>query len=426
MKKAAILILMLLLCASISLSPIRTSKATGGNLWAVIVCATPDLSEESDFLYETLTTYYDFTDIYYLNVNTSKNGVDALMTKDNVRRALNTTLAQWSDSDDIVFIYFMSHGGGYNMLYAPDYWLLPNHLEGGAIDLNGDEGDEVRESSIIPAWDYNKDGVIDDTWLGVDERMILNYSSGDETLQYVELYLDDELAYDLSGIDYSRLIFVYVGCIGGENSTAHCFSGGYIDDLSAPNRIIMTPSNETSPAMRRFERVFDEQGYYNSTIYYDMSFWGYAFISALGVNKTEADRNKDGVVTMLEAFDFARVNDPMTVNWHFRPKEFYADITETPWMDDNGNGKPNFIGEGYELDNDGLLAYTTHLGINPVINGPDINDDGLVNIRDIGVIAVHFGESESDPNWWYRADVYMDGKINIKDIGVVAIYFERW
>ena len=53
----------------------------------------------------------------------------------------------------------------------------------------------------------------------------------------------------------------------------------------------------------------------------------------------------------------------------------------------------------------------------------DLNGDGKVNIKDIGIVAIAFGSEPGDDNWNPIADVYEDGKINIKDIGVVAIHF---
>ena len=57
----------------------------------------------------------------------------------------------------------------------------------------------------------------------------------------------------------------------------------------------------------------------------------------------------------------------------------------------------------------------------------DINYDGKVNIKDIGIIGKAFGSRPGDPNWNPIADVYEDGKINIKDIGVVGKHFgQKW
>jgi len=389
-----------------------TAHAAEGKLWAVIVCCTPDLAQESEFLYETLTTYYNFTDIYYLHVDTSVPGVDAEATKRNVRLALNTTLAQWSGPDDIVFIYFMSHGGGWNML---NYWMCsPNTFMGGQVDLNGDEGNEVRESSVMPnPMDVNHDGDFND-WFGVDEVMFLQ--------NFTELYLDDELASDLHGVNYHRLIFVYVGCMSPDNATAHCYSGGFIDDLSAPNRIIMTPSNETFPAVRKFRRYQN-----GTTVVYNMSFWGEQFISALGVNSTGADANKDGKVSMREAFNFATLNDPMTRDWHQNPPEVRFPVTETPWYDDNGNGQPTWLQERYWLDeDDGLLGYETHLGFNPLIKSPDVNGDHKVDIFDVRKVSSYYNSKVGDPRWNERLDLNNNGVIDIFDVRIVANYYGKY
>ena len=53
----------------------------------------------------------------------------------------------------------------------------------------------------------------------------------------------------------------------------------------------------------------------------------------------------------------------------------------------------------------------------------DLDGNGVINIKDIGIIGKAFGSRPGDPNWLPIADVYEDGKINIKDIGVVAKHF---
>lgn len=53
----------------------------------------------------------------------------------------------------------------------------------------------------------------------------------------------------------------------------------------------------------------------------------------------------------------------------------------------------------------------------------DINDDGIVNIQDIVIVALAFGSRPGDHNWNPIADLNQDGIVNIVDIVMVAIHF---
>ncbi len=53
----------------------------------------------------------------------------------------------------------------------------------------------------------------------------------------------------------------------------------------------------------------------------------------------------------------------------------------------------------------------------------DINNDGVVDIVDIVIVAIAFGSTPEDPNWNPIADLNQDGVIDIVDIVLVAIHF---
>lgn len=55
----------------------------------------------------------------------------------------------------------------------------------------------------------------------------------------------------------------------------------------------------------------------------------------------------------------------------------------------------------------------------------DINEDGTVNILDIGIVAAAFGSDyrlceDIHPRWNSRADLNRDQKVDIRDIAAVA------
>jgi hypothetical protein len=427
-------------------------------------------------MYHVLSQHYAFDDIYYLDVYTNRPGVDALSSKSNVRSAVTNWLAGRSGINDIIFIYFTSHGGGYHIsggwaggrtefasdednevqerVFRERCWVLNAFYDirednippwdwvrnfdadpyieidldtDGTIDiqldaledLDGDgwaddilldpdrddccdvaidadvdhdgtidnfvsDGEDVDNDGYIVGVDLNSDGDFDD-WVGIDESMQVQDG----------LYWDDELASDLNTLSYAKLIFVRQGCVEGDEG---CFGGGLIDDISAPNRIIMTATDETHYSYGDL----DGDGY---------SEWSEAFIDALHGEKTrydpinhtivhvgisvDADVNNDGHVSMWEAWEYAWDNDDARIQG-----------LEKPWIDDNGNGLPTYRSERNALDpGDGLLSIETCLdpGFNPI--SPDINDDDTVDIDDVIIPALAYLSSPGDPRWNPKADV---------------------
>lgn len=55
----------------------------------------------------------------------------------------------------------------------------------------------------------------------------------------------------------------------------------------------------------------------------------------------------------------------------------------------------------------------------------DINNDGLINIRDLAYVASRFGALEGTPEYDPKADLNGDGVINIRDVIVVAFLFGK-
>jgi PKD repeat protein len=53
----------------------------------------------------------------------------------------------------------------------------------------------------------------------------------------------------------------------------------------------------------------------------------------------------------------------------------------------------------------------------------DVNQDGIIDIADIYLIALHFGETSSSPNWDPRCDVNNDGIIDIADLYGTALHY---
>lgn len=56
-------------------------------------------------------------------------------------------------------------------------------------------------------------------------------------------------------------------------------------------------------------------------------------------------------------------------------------------------------------------------------NPYDINNDGIVNMKDVAIAAHAFGSVPGSPNWDPRADINGDGKVDMKDIAPIARAF---
>lgn len=55
----------------------------------------------------------------------------------------------------------------------------------------------------------------------------------------------------------------------------------------------------------------------------------------------------------------------------------------------------------------------------------DINKDGIVNMRDIGIVTQAYESLPGDPRWNPSADLNKDGFINMRDIGIACREFGK-
>jgi hypothetical protein len=437
MKVPSLLFLLILLSTFLSITTVSAQENPVEH-WALIICGSQGpqdqhtFSNDAQYMYHVLNEHhcYDFDGIYYLDVYTDRNGVNALSTKANVRAAITDWLGDNADENDMAFIYFSSHGAGYN--------TINNINEGGRID--GSEGDVVDEGL---------EHFINGNWVGYDERMQVQDG----------WYWDDELADDLNNVS-GRIVLVRQGCVE-ENMS--CFGGGLIDDLSGPNRIIMTASNETYYS-------YGDREFYPGNPGYGCSEWSERFIDALHGERVwvnyvtdevvhtgeivNADFDGNRYVSLWEAWIHAWDTDEARYAVGHLPG-----IDETPWFDDDGDGLPTFINGSDHLDEDGQgdLAKQTYLEKVPVCTmktnidgyfyiptvatdimeieklfyaelvgdqtGPSSLPDRYVGIDDIVFIAGKFGSSEDDPDWNYMADLVADRYVGIDDIVTAAEHF---
>jgi hypothetical protein len=192
-------------------------------------------------------------------------------------------------SSDTLYIMLNDHGGGLLTTATGSYQA---GFYGGYIDRNNDE---VGESYSEPTYDIdaNGDGDKNDTFR-VDESLSL----------WNDNISDDAFASEVNKIrNYETMII----------QMKQCFSGGFIADLTAPNRIIMSSSGPEQLSWA-----------HSSLNYGEFTYWYFAALTGNrpdGGGAVNADANGDGKISILEAYNFARASDTRT---------------ETPFYEDNG------------------------------------------------------------------------------------------
>ncbi len=459
-KKAMLaLISVLVMAASTTIIPLPVHATYVENFWAVIINGdTPDFQIDAEHMYNVLTAHYSFDDIMYLSTDTSQTGVDLYADKENAVWTLNDWLGSVSDEDDLIFIFVATHG-----CRVWKRWHIPGdpvryHYtnENGRFEIGGDEWEELTELDLNMDVD-GVGGISNDTWVGVDEGISL--SNGAEVLW------DDEVRDCLNALSYRRLVFVFsTGAANPENRT--CFSGGFIRDISAPRRIIISCTNEThwSPAEKISEVPYRLEGY-----------WSREFINALDPSNPAFEladlyHQPDGAVSIYEAYMYAWYHDyarrDVRTQWGAIPDPWINDpehqpwwwMDETPWMSDVGNGDPDFRrredhpNDVKDREGMGDHAYVGSLSKYTWLDRQrysgywtedhtdakcDINDDRKVDTKDLAIASKSFagsceywGEVEG---WWCHerwnpiADINQDNMVDIRDIALIAKnYGKTW
>jgi hypothetical protein len=76
-----------------------------------------------------------------------------------------------------------------------------------------------------------------------------------------------------------------------------------------------------------------------------------------------------------------------------------------------------------DLENHVRLATLAAIRVSPNIPSPDIDHNGIINMKDIAVVARAFGSEKGDADWNHLLDLNADGKVNMIDIAMVAKLF---
>ncbi|MFW6069440.1 MAG: PKD domain-containing protein [bacterium] len=200
-----------------------------------------------------------------------------------------------------------------------------NHLD---IDFNPDvnnlevDGTDLDNQGLFDGLDINDDGDMDD-WVSIDEKFVL--PTGDIT--------DDQFAGMVDRVSARAISFFMLPC----------FSGGFVDDLSAPNRVISTATEEETVS---WCNLF--------TDLFTAAFHGWTRYG----QPVNADADGNGYISMMEAFNYAAAND-------------YYD--EVPQYDDNGDG----ISHPYPIPDGGDGAF----GANVYLQSPPLVREISIDIK---------------------------------------------
>ena len=358
--------------------------------------------------------------ILYLSSNlTLTPRANMTADKTNFQWTLTHWLNNTSTPDSQVWIWIFSHGTGlHHQPPQPQFPDLPEwRLDGGRNETNSDEGAEIPGYLI---------GIDSATWFGVDEGICLPSE---------EVVWDDDFRQWLEDVNYRRLVIFMGTCKGPDpNDTSSCFGGGFIDDLSAPRRIIISCTNET----------YD--GWVNKTT--GIGFFEGPFMEAL-TPYTQAWYiardliDYDGNTSVLEAYTYAYEHDMarkavrISYAGGYDPWEGvypnYLLIDESPWMDDGGDFLPSFRncsdvsvgGCGYS-EGDSWLAEYTWLDISRYSGCvEDVNDDFKVDLIDLYMTSQNFG-CLYPANWNSQCslvDINEDNHIDLIDYFAIALMY---
>lgn len=410
-------------------SPDEYDNSLAIEAWAVLLCGG-DRDEEPSFFpaqpcfenqvaeaYNTLVERgYSKDHIYFLDLysprdvdNDGLNDVNAVSRKANVEYAFDEWLEDNSDSNDLVFIYLVDHGYG---LDADD-------------TLNG-------------------------------THPFLCYA--DETL--AELLFPWELGSWLDEIEYGKMVVIIEAC----------FAGVFTPEIAGENRVIITSTDDVKGANREFRYIWSSNGTYAEPAFVNMwlpvedgslSFsileyclFSYPFFNTLRDKHSIAEAFNASVLHIFWTFGpgsdllfFGDPPPPRNPVWGGNWTLYLGDPEvwdQYPWLDDNADGvgtggpmptmgdgnlastlvwMPGDINEDGKIDMSdiGIVARAYGSSCSPGWNPQaDVNDDGVVDSEDLDIVLDAYGSYPGDPNWNPDADINGDGKVDMRDLAIVS------
>jgi len=227
------------------------------------------------------------------------------------------------------------------------------------------DGRDEDGEGLFDWLDVNGDGDTNDI-ISIDESIYL--AAG-------EIY-DDELADLIDQLSVARITV----------AALPCFSGGLVDDLSGPGRVVCTATIEEAVSwgdvfFRGFVAALHGKDEYGASV--------------------NADTNGNGHISMLEAFNYSSGHD------------YYDEI---PQYDDNGDGLSNT--DPVPAGGDGRLGCQTYL--TPFRPG-NLNGDSNIDLADFAELAVYWLQNGCGQCGY--ADLTCDEQVDCSDLQEFATYW---
>lgn len=110
--------------------------------------------------------------------------------------------------------------------------------------------------------------------------------------------------------------------------------------------------------------------------------------------------------------------------WNFSDGSGIVNVTE-PAVEHVFTQPGNYSVQLTVVDADARSDTVTYIVkiLNETAKPWDVDGNGLVNMIDLYIVALHYGETPEDPNWDPRADVDGNNLVNMIDLYIVAIHF---
>ncbi len=252
------------------------------------------------FMYLTLRSKYGFTDDHIVLVYKDGKGedndinVDYAATAAGLNDAIKYLRSHMTLKDDF-FLFVSNHGGGYHDTSCGE---IAQSRGGRGDSIPGDEIDTYNWDEQL--WYYNQTS--NDLW-------------------------DDDFASYINSLNFGKMIAVF----------EPCFGEGFIRELKGCDRILISACTEFQFSWSMAGGNYDAFSYYFTCALNDADNSGAAL-------STDPDADKDGIISILEAFLYAKSQD----------KE-----CEIPKLEDSGDGTG--INTPTATGTDGHLASLTHL-----------------------------------------------------------------
>ena len=205
--------------------------------------------------------------------------VNYAATPDNITTVFNQLATKVTVNDD-VYIMLNDHGGGLMTVPSGGYAA---GMYGGIVDPAGGDAFDEKYNEAALHMDINGDGHENST-VAVHQVLCL-WNWADMT--------DRQFAAEVNKVSRAKNIIIQM---------KQCFNGGFINNLRAANRIIMSSSSSDQPSW----------GHGPDYNFGEFTFWYFAALTGHkpdGSGAVDADANHDGKISILEAYNFARTHD---------------------------------------------------------------------------------------------------------------------